>query len=58
MEQIQRALVRVGYEPGPADGVLTTQTVAAIESFETDYRLPRTGSPSKDLLEQLRQAGG
>ena len=58
VEQIQRGLAREGYEPGAADGILSPATIAAIESFQRDHRLPRTGEPSMELLEQIRRAGG
>ncbi len=58
VEQIQRGLARVGYEPGALDGTVTPATVSAIESFQHDRRLTVTGEPSVELLQQIRRAGG
>jgi hypothetical protein len=38
--QIQRALKREGYDPGPIDGVIGRQTIAAINAFERAKGLP------------------
>ncbi|MCA9774740.1 MAG: peptidoglycan-binding protein [Myxococcales bacterium] len=34
VRDIQRALVTAGYKPGPIDGVLGKETMAAVESFQ------------------------
>ncbi|MCA9774741.1 MAG: peptidoglycan-binding protein, partial [Myxococcales bacterium] len=34
VREIQQALVKAGYKPGPVDGVLGKETMAAVESFQ------------------------
>jgi hypothetical protein len=55
--QIQRALAARGYDPGPADGVLGSKTVSAIQAFQRDERLVADGTPSQDLLAILEAPG-
>jgi len=58
VQQIQRGLARVGYEPGALDGHVSPETVAAIEAFQRDHRLTVDGVPSRPLLDSIRAAGG
>lgn len=37
--EIQRALYRGGYNPGPIDGVVGRQTLAAVKNFQKDFNL-------------------
>jgi hypothetical protein len=37
--EIQRALSRGGYNPGPIDGVVGRQTLAAVKNFQKDFNL-------------------
>ena len=46
---VQRALRRLGYDPGPIDGILGTGTRMAIRSFQADHGLPVTGRVSEQL---------
>ena len=46
---LQRALRRLGYDPGPVDGVPGTRTRAAIRAFQADAGLPVTGQVSEGL---------
>jgi len=39
----QWILVRVGYDPGPVDGVYTTRTIDAIKAFQNDHGLSGNG---------------
>ena len=50
--EIQRALARRGYNPGPADGQLGTQTVSAMQKFEADRGLAQ-GQMSVEAVEAL-----
>ncbi|MCP5152891.1 MAG: SEL1-like repeat protein [Ectothiorhodospiraceae bacterium] len=54
VRELQRRLERLGFSPGPADGVAGRRTRAAIRAYETRVGRPRTGKPSRDLLEDLR----
>ena len=49
---IQLALARLGYQPGPADGVLGQKTRAAIRAFQASAGLPVDGRP----LDRLKRA--
>lgn len=53
VKQIQKDLDLLGYDPGPMDGVLSPQTVAAIKAFETDHEMPVTGEATMELVEIL-----
>jgi hypothetical protein len=37
--EIQRSLTRGGYNPGPIDGVVGQQTMAAVKAFQKDFNL-------------------
>ena len=50
---VQRALDREGYDPGPIDGVLGGQTRAAIAAFQSDNGLAATGRIDIALLDEL-----
>lgn len=57
IKQLQRALTAHGYRPGPVDGRLSAETVAAIRTFEMDHGLVPTGRISPDLMSRLADAG-
>ena len=46
---LQRALRRLGYDPGPVDGIPGARTRAAIRAFQTDAGLPVNGRISERL---------
>ncbi len=54
----QVALYRLGYNPGPLDGVYGQHTAEAISEYEYAYRLPVTGQPSPALLDHMARHGG
>lgn len=54
----ERLLRKVGYKPGPVDGVITAETRAAIRQFETDEGLAATGRVSGLLLLALARRLG
>ena len=53
-KELQTGLNRAGYDVGPADGVIGSQTEAAISAYQQANGLPQTGQPSQDLLRRLR----
>jgi membrane-bound lytic murein transglycosylase B len=53
IEKIQELLVAQGYDPGPVDGVLGSQTRQAIKEFQRTAKLPADGYPTPELLEVL-----
>ena len=46
---LQRALHRLGYDPGAVDGIPGARTRAAIRAFQADAGLPATGQVSERL---------
>jgi peptidoglycan hydrolase-like protein with peptidoglycan-binding domain len=56
VKQVQRMLARRGYRPGPADGRLSAETLAAIRAFETDQGLAPKGRISAEVVSRLQQA--
>jgi membrane-bound lytic murein transglycosylase B len=53
VEKIQELLIAQGYDPGPADGVIGSQTRLAIKEFQRGAKLPADGYPTPELLEIL-----
>jgi len=41
--QIQRALQKAGHNPGPIDGIVGRETLAAVSSYQQAKSLPRGG---------------
>lgn len=52
----QRALAALGYDPGPADGVMGARTRAAIVAFQRDRGLPTTGAVDEATAAALRSS--
>lgn len=50
---VQSALNRAGYNPGPADGVYGPHTRTAISAYQRDNGLSVDGEPSASLLQHL-----
>jgi len=55
IREIQENLTALGYDPGPADGVMGNRTHWAIRDYQKEAGLPIDGEPSQDLLEQLKK---
>jgi uncharacterized membrane protein len=53
---IQRLLARMGYDPGPVDGLEGRRTDAALRSFITDRNLPADAAASPDIFDTLLAA--
>ncbi len=45
----QSGLKRMGYDPGPVDGILGPRTRAAIRAYQKDHRLPVDERPTRAL---------
>lgn len=54
----QLSLNRLGYDPGPPDGVMGQRTAQAISQYQYTNRLPVTGQPSPQLLDYMIRQGG
>lgn len=57
VRDLQRRLARLGYAPGPADGLVGALTREAIRQFEGDQGLTVTGRATTRVLEAARRAG-
>ena len=51
--KIQKRLTELGYEPGPADGIMGRMTKKAIKNFQKDNDLPPTGKIDNDTKNKL-----
>ena len=56
--ETQTLLRRLGYDPGPVDGVMGSRTSNAIRQFETAQGLRSTGQPGPALISRLRSVAG
>ncbi|MDR7037699.1 hypothetical protein J2X36_002450 [Methylobacterium sp. BE186] len=56
--QAQRALLKLGYGPLKADGMMGANTRAAIEKFERDRKLPVKGEAAGRTLRELAARSG
>ncbi len=54
VEEIQRLLVKLGYDAGKPDGIVGSKTRKAIKRFQKESLLPADGYPSIGLLERLK----
>jgi peptidoglycan hydrolase-like protein with peptidoglycan-binding domain len=53
--QLAEARLRdFGFDPGPVDGVFTTQTQAAVRAFQARYGLPVSGLLDRETREELK----
>ena len=53
--EIQRRLTALGFDTDGVDGVIGTNSRAAISAYQRSMGVPDTGEPSRGLLESLRQ---
>ncbi len=56
--ELQTLLVSRGFDPGELDGVMGSQTRAAIRAYQVHAKLPADGYPTPALLAGLRQSSG
>ena len=55
VRDIQDALLALGYEPGPVDGLMGRKTEAAIRAFQEAEQMTVDGLPSAELLIRLTE---
>ena len=53
--RVQSGLARLGYNPGPADGVMGPQTSEAIREYQNDHGLLTDGRATVQLAEHIEQ---
>lgn len=49
----QEHLARLGFDPGPADGILGKRTRGALRAYQKDRALPADGFATRSLLERM-----
>jgi membrane-bound lytic murein transglycosylase B len=54
----QIALARVGFNPGPADGVIGAGTRKALRAWQQSQQLPADGYLSNDMVARLKAQAG
>ena len=57
VSEIQRSLIRLGYDPGPV-GTMNPQTTTAIKAYQGSKGLLETGHPTQELLKHMIKHGG
>ena len=50
IRKVQESLTRLGFDPGPADGLIGSMTREAIQAFQTTLGITPTGLVSEELL--------
>lgn len=56
--EIQKSLMRMGFDPGNIDGQMQPATQNAILLYQRKFNLLETGKPSQELLKHMLQNGG
>ena len=54
LEEMEALLRELGFDPGPVDGIVDQDTLAAIERYQDFASLPGEPQPSQGLLTELR----
>lgn len=58
IREAQTLLARMGYRPGPADGIWGPKTASALQSFLNDSGLPPTEALTLATLDEMRKRAG
>jgi peptidoglycan hydrolase-like protein with peptidoglycan-binding domain len=53
VSRVQSGLLRLGYNPGPVDGAMGSQTETAIRNYQRDYNLLDDGRPTAELARHI-----
>lgn len=53
--RVQAGLVKLGYDPGPIDGVQGTQTTSAIKAYQRDNGLAQDGRATVELASHIER---
>lgn len=51
--EAQSMLADLGYEPGPADGIVGPRTATAAYAYQSDHGLPTDGKVNRNLIDHL-----
>ena len=54
IREVQMLLAKLGFDPGPADGVMGEKTRDAIAAFQKRAGLPVSGNVDTELMDALR----
>ena len=58
VKAVQQILAKMGYDPGPVDGIVGASTRRAIQNFEQEQKMPAKGRISGRLLKALVRVTG
>jgi len=53
VKKLQQGLQKLGYDPGPVDGMLGSKTRAALRTFQQDNGLKIDGKPGKATVPKM-----
>ena len=53
VSRVQSGLSRLGYNPGPVDGAMGSQTETAIRNYQRDHNLLVDGRPTAELARHI-----
>lgn len=53
VSRVQTGLSRLGYDPGPVDGVMGSRTERAIRTYQRDHSLVVDGRPTAELAKHI-----
>jgi len=53
VSRVQAGLAKLGYDPGPVDGVMGNRTGAAIRKYQSDHNLLVDGRPTLELAQHI-----
>jgi peptidoglycan hydrolase-like protein with peptidoglycan-binding domain len=54
--EVQSLLIKLGFNPGPADGIIGPKTLEAVRKYQKSNGMEVDGKISEKLLEQLRKS--
>lgn len=58
IRRLQKALADLGFDPGPADGMLGPRTRGALREWQKSRNLPADGYPTRTMIERIAGEAG
>lgn len=58
VQGLQQVLADLGYDPGPVDGAMGTETQRAVSAFQRDRKIAATGNVTPELLREIKRVTG